>query len=113
MLFGIAEKLPTFARLRMANSRMKHYLDLSVVLARETPFVDLLARIAKATFERRGTTVPTTFAVALNGAFARGASRQELWRAFFKMDELATEPLIATVDRWRAALESALKRAVQ
>lgn len=59
--------------------------------ARETLGIGLLARAANAIFERRGMTVPSTLAVGLNGVFARDASRQALWRAFLKMDELATE----------------------
>lgn len=65
------------------------------------------------TFERRGTPVPTTLPAGLTDAFAYDASRQALRRAFLKKNELATEALVAVVDRLRAGLEPALNRAAQ
>lgn len=55
----VAEKLHAIALLGMTNSRLKDYLDLSVLLERETLDIDLLAQAIKATFERRGMAVPT------------------------------------------------------
>ena len=54
----IAEKLHAIALLGMTNSRLKDYFDLSVLLERETLDTDLLAQAIKATFERRGMSVP-------------------------------------------------------
>jgi hypothetical protein len=97
----------------MTNSRLKDYLDLSVLLEREALDIDLLAQAIKATFERRGMTVPAVLPVGLTDEFAQDASRQSLWQTFLKKNELIPEPLVAIVDRLRTALEPALNRAAQ
>jgi hypothetical protein len=107
----VAEKLHAIALLGMTNSRMKDYLDLSVLMDRETLDTDLLAQAFKATFERRGMAVPAELPVGLTDEFAHDRSRQALWQAFVKKNELAPEPLSAIVDRLRVALGAALNRA--
>lgn len=109
----IAEKLHAIALLGMTNSRVKDYLDLAVLLARETLDIELLAQAIKATFERRGMAVPTILPVGLTDEFAHDASRQALWSAFLKKNELASEPLADIVERLRAALGPALSRAAR
>jgi predicted nucleotidyltransferase component of viral defense system len=107
----VAEKLHAIALLGMTNSRVKDYFDLSVLLERESLDVDLLAQAIKATFERRGMTVPTRLPVGLTDEFAHDASRKALWQAFVKKNELAPEPLAAIVGRLRLALGPVLSRA--
>lgn len=107
----VAEKLHAIALLGMTNTRMKDYLDLSVLLDREILDTDLLARALRATFERRGMTVPAGLPVGLTDEFAHDPSREALWRAFIKKNELALEPLTAVVDRLRTELGSAFRRA--
>ncbi|MFO1227413.1 nucleotidyl transferase AbiEii/AbiGii toxin family protein [Roseateles sp.] len=109
----IAEKLHAIALLGMTNSRMKDYLDLSVLLQRETLAPDLLAQAVKATFERRGMAVPTARPLGLTDEFARDPTRQALWQAFLRKNELGLEPLAAVVARLRTGLESALQRAAR
>lgn len=78
--------------LQKANitSATRHpYLDLSVLLERETLDTDLLAQAVKATFERRGIAVPANLPVGLTDEFAHDHSRQALWQAFIKKNELA------------------------
>jgi predicted nucleotidyltransferase component of viral defense system len=107
----VAEKLHAIALLGMTNSRVKDYFDLSVLLERETFDAALLAQAIKATFERRGMAVPAELPVGLTDEFAHDASRNALWQAFVKKNELAPEPLAAIVDRLRTAFGSALSRA--
>lgn len=107
----VAEKLHAIALLGMTNSRMKDYLDLSVLLDRETLDTDLLAQALKATFERRGMAVPAELPVGLTDEFAHDPSRQALWQAFINKNALALEPLSTIVDRLRVALGTALNRA--
>ena len=109
----VAEKLHAIALLGMTNSRVKDYFDLSVLLERETLDADLLAQAIKATFERRGMAVPAELPVGLTDEFAHDASRQALWQAFVKKNELAPEPLAAIVGRLRLALEPVLSRAAR
>jgi predicted nucleotidyltransferase component of viral defense system len=106
----VAEKLHAIAVLGMTNSRMKDYLDLSLLLERESLDIDLLAQAVRATFERRGMAVPAALPVGMTDEFANDASRQALWQSFLKKSELAPEPLAAVVVRLRAALEPALRR---
>lgn len=107
----VAEKLHAMALLGMTNSRLKDYFDLSVLLERESLDTDLLAQAIKATFERRGMALPDQLPVGLTDEFAHDASRQALWQAFVRKNELAPEPLAAIVGRLRAALGSVLNRA--
>lgn len=107
----IAEKLHAIALLGMTNSRLKDYFDLSVLLERETLDTELLAQAIKATFERLGMVVPDAVPVGLTDEFANDSSRQSLWLAFLKKNELPPEPLPAIVDRLRFALAPALNRA--
>lgn len=106
----IAEKLHAIVLLGMTNSRMKDYYDLSVLLERETLDVDLLAKAIRATFERRGLAIPVGRPVGLSDEFAEDASRQSLWRTFLKKNEFEYNPLSATVERIRKALDAALTR---
>lgn len=107
----IAEKLHAIALLGMTNSRLKDYFDLSVLLERETLDTDLLAQAIKATFERRGMSVPDVVPVGLTDEFAHDSSRQSLWLAFLKKNELPPETLYVIVDRVRSVLAPALNRA--
>ncbi len=109
----VAEKLHAIALLGMTNSRVKDYFELSVLLERETLDAQLLAQAIKATFKRRGMSVPTELPAGLTDEFANDGSRQALWQAFLKKNELDLEPLAAVVDRLRAALEPVLNRAAQ
>ncbi|MFN5510063.1 MAG: nucleotidyl transferase AbiEii/AbiGii toxin family protein [Burkholderiales bacterium] len=104
----IAEKLHAIALLGMTNSRLKDYFDLSVLLERETLDTDLLAQAIKATFERRGMSVPNEVPMGLTHEFAHDSSRQSLWLAFLKKNELPPEPLPAIVERLRVGLTPAL-----
>ena len=109
----VAEKLHAIALLGMTNSRLKDYLDLAVLVERETLDTDLLAQAIKTTFERRGMAVPADLPVGLTDEFAHDLSRQALWQAFIKKNGLSPDSLVAIVDRLRTALEPALNRAAR
>jgi predicted nucleotidyltransferase component of viral defense system len=107
----IAEKLHAIALLGMTNTRLKDYLDLSVLLSREVLDAGTLAAAIAATFVRRGMPVPKQLPIGLSDEFANDATRQALWRAFLKKNELALTPLPDTVSVLRAQLEPALVHA--
>ncbi|MFG6459779.1 nucleotidyl transferase AbiEii/AbiGii toxin family protein [Roseateles sp. BYS96W] len=109
----VAEKLHAIALLGMTNSRVKDYFDLSVLLERETFDMTLLAQAIKATFERRGMAVPAELPVGLTDEFSRDASRQALWQAFVRKNELHAQPLSVVVEQLRSALQPALNRAAR
>jgi len=105
----IAEKLHAIALLGMTNSRLKDYLDLSVLLEREVLDADILAKAIAQTFRRRGMQVPTALPIGLSDEFGNDASRQVLWQAFLKKNQLPGVPLPELVAALRARFESALQ----
>lgn len=104
----IAEKFHAIALLGMTNSRLKDYFDLSVLFEREVLDVSLLAKAIEATFQRRGMAAPGALPVGLTEEFANDATRQALWLAFLKKNELQPEPLPAVVDRLRVGFSGVL-----
>lgn len=104
----ISEKLHAIALLGMTNSRVKDYLDLWVMLDRESLNMNTLAQAISATFTRRGMTVPTDLPMGLSDEFSADPSRQALWTAFVRKNDLAMIPLADVVARIRSALEPAI-----
>nr|WP_315188093.1 nucleotidyl transferase AbiEii/AbiGii toxin family protein [uncultured Albidiferax sp.] len=104
----VAEKLHAIVLLGMTNTRVKDYLDLSVLLEREALDPATLAAAIAATFARRGTVLPTDTPMGLSDEFAHDASRQALWAAFLKKNALQAAPLPSVVAVLRAALMPAL-----
>lgn len=107
----ISEKLHAIALLGMTNSRLKDYLDISVLLEREELNAQTLAKAIAATFGRRGMATPAELPIGLSDAFASDPSRQALWLAFLRKNELANMPLINVVTALRTALQPALTQA--
>jgi len=107
----IAEKLHAIALLGMTNTRLKDYLDLTVLLEREALDPSTLARAIAATFTRRSMAVPTKLPIGLSDEFANDATRQALWRAFLKKNALPVTPLSETVLALRTYLHPAIEQA--
>lgn len=107
----IAEKLHAIALLGMTNSRLKDYLDLWVLLDREALSANTLARAIAATFVRREMPVPAVLPIGLTDEFATDSSRQAMWHAFLKKNEITITPLSDVVTKLRAILEPALVQA--
>lgn len=107
----ISEKLHAIALLGMTNSRLKDYLDIWVLLDRETLDTHTLAKAIAATFVRRGMSVPTVLPIGLTDEFANDATRRALWLAFLKKNELAVVPLPDVVTELRAKLWPVLNQA--
>lgn len=104
----ISEKLHAIALLGMTNSRVKDYLDLWVMLDRESMNMNTLAQAISATFTRRDMAVPTDLPMGLSDEFAADPSRQALWAAFMRKNDLAMIPLADVVTRIRTALAPAM-----
>jgi hypothetical protein len=90
---------------------LKDYLGLWVLLDRETLNANTLARAIAATFIRRGMPVPSVLPVGLTDEFATDSSRQAMWHAFLKKNEITIIPLSDVVAKLRAILEPALVQA--
>lgn len=107
----VAEKLHAIEILGMTNSRLKDYLDLSVLLDREDLNPTTLASAIAATFARRGTVLPKELPIGLSDEFANDLSRRALWSAFLRKNELASLPLLKVVTALRGKLWPALVNA--
>ena len=104
----VAEKLHAITVLGMTNTRLKDYLDLSVLLARENLDPTTLATAIAATFRRRGTEFPADLPIGLSNDFSLDVTRMALWRVFLKKNELTPKALADVVAALRAALGPAL-----
>lgn len=101
----IAEKLEAIVSLGQANSRMKDFHDVWVLLREFTQEDAAIARAIQATFERRGTTIPSDVPLGLTEEFARDPARQKQWAAFLRRSGLDETPsLLAVVDILRERL---------
>jgi predicted nucleotidyltransferase component of viral defense system len=89
----IAEKLHAIAVLGMANSRLKDYLDLVVIVEREQLDQAMLSRAVAATFARRGTPLPSSLPVGLSDEYATDPTRVSLWAALLEKNGIVPRPL--------------------
>jgi predicted nucleotidyltransferase component of viral defense system len=105
----IAEKLHAIALLGMTNSRLKDYFDLFVLLQRETLDEDVLSAAIAATFKRRAMVMTGELPIGLSDEFAGDATRQALWRAFLKKNQITAVPLYDVVVALRVGLQYALR----
>lgn len=101
----VAEKFHALCSLGMANSRMKDYFDLWVLL-REGDLEDAeLVRAIEATFARRRTAMPEGVPAGLSDDFAADAGKLAQWRAFVNKNKLDAVPLDAVVQTLRATFQ--------
>lgn len=88
----LAEKLQAIVILGAVNTRIKDYYDL-LALARLFDFHGAVVRDAiVATFERRGTPLPSDTPVGLSTDFASDAQKVRQWDAFIGREALLLEP---------------------
>src|SRR5436305_207913 len=78
----IAEKLHAMVILGMANSRMKDYYDMWMLMTTFELEGERLSQAIRATFGRRDTLVPAAIPEGLSSAFAEDPGKQRQWQAF-------------------------------
>lgn len=100
----VAEKLEAIITLGMANSRMKDYFDLWVILRDAQLDRAILVQAVSATLNRRATKKPGGVPVGLSDQFSKDAQKITQWNAFVKRNNLAAEPLSVTVQYLRDAV---------
>jgi len=89
----VAEKFQAMVWLGIANSRMKDFYDLWIIM-RKFPFEgEVLGTAIDATFARRQTPLPTEAPLALTQAFANDAAKQTQWKAFLRKNALPVNDL--------------------
>lgn len=89
----IAEKLEAMVSLGMLNSRMKDFFDLCMLSRHSELDGAVLAAAIRATFERRGTRVPTGVPLSLTDQFALDEHKDRQWQAFQRKNKLEATPL--------------------
>ena len=104
----VSEKFHAMALHGMTNSRLKDYFDLHVIFSRESLNPKTLAQAVNATFARRGMDAPMTLPVGLTDEFATDPTRQSMWTAFLRKNDLAAIPLIEVVANLRSEFEKIL-----
>ena len=100
----VAEKLEAIISLGMANSRMKDYFDLWVILREAQLEQGILAQAVEATLNRRGTRRPSGIPIGLSAQFSSDRQKITQWAAFVKRNQLMAVSLEQTVRELRAAL---------
>jgi hypothetical protein len=86
----VAENFQAMVSLGLANSRLKDFYDVWVLIRSYKFEGDALARAINATFERRKTEIPVKRPDGLTTAFAEDAGKKDQWSAFTK--QVAVDP---------------------
>ncbi len=84
----VAEKFHAVCLLGMANTRMKDYFDLWVLLTDGGLDAAELRRAVDATFTRRKLAFPIAVPAGLSEAFSQDTGKQKQWSAFLKKNQL-------------------------
>lgn len=98
----VAEKLEAIVHLGMANSRMKDYFDLRVLIRKGDLSVPVVGEAIAATFSRRGTPLPARAPLGLTPEFATDSTKRAQWRAFLSRTGLLAPSLEDVVEEIRA-----------
>ncbi|MDM7950540.1 nucleotidyl transferase AbiEii/AbiGii toxin family protein [Hydrogenophaga sp.] len=106
----VAEKFHAVCLLGMANTRMKDYFDLWVLLTESALEPTELRRAIDATFARRQLQVPDTTPSGLSDVFARDAVKTAQWTAFLKKNRLAALDLVDVVTLLRDEFQKLQKQ---
>ncbi len=101
----VAEKLDAILSLGIANSRMKDYFDLWVILRDQQLDNELLAKAVSLTLAKRGTIKPQGVPLGLSDQFAADAPKVRQWDAFINRNRLNAGSLEETVRELRRHLE--------
>ena len=100
----IAEKLEAIITLGMANTRMKDYFDLYVILQDTQLDRTVLAQAVSVTLNRRGTAIPKDVPTGLSERFSSDAQKNTQWIAFINRNKLKATSLVLTVEYLRNKL---------
>lgn len=91
---AFAEKFETIVVLGIANSRMKDYFDLLMLVREGALDKKSLGQAIAATFKRRSTPLPAEMPLGLSAEFAQDAQKRAQWAAFLTRNRL-TAPALA------------------
>jgi Nucleotidyl transferase AbiEii toxin, Type IV TA system len=106
-----AEKIEAIVSLGMANSRMKDYFDLRALTREGALDSGQSAEAIIATFNRRGTPLPTGIPLGLSGEFAHDKAEQKQWKAFLNKNQLDDSTLEEAITEIRELIVEAFRLA--
>lgn len=89
----VAEKFQAMVWLGIANTRMKDFYDIWIIMQKFSFDGQLLAQAIEATFARRNTPFPASAPLALSKVFSSDAVKQTQWKAFLRKNALQTDDL--------------------
>jgi hypothetical protein len=95
----------------MGNSRLKDYFDIYVLLENENLNQATLIQAILQTFSCRKTAIPKQLPIGLTDEFANNPSRQAIWHAFLKKNDLKIISLIKVIEILRDHLKNPLMEA--
>lgn len=87
----IAEKTEAIVRFGTVNTRYKDFFDLFILAHEKKVKGEGLVKQIKATFDRRGTPLPTDLPEGLTQGFAAEPERQRQWLAFLRRSSAEQE----------------------
>lgn len=87
---SFAEKLEAMTRFGLANSRMKDFFDMAMLIRNADLDYEILEQAIRATFDRRGTELPTETPPALLESFWNDPHVTMRWRAFVRKNGIAS-----------------------
>lgn len=90
--------------LGLANTRLKDFYDIWVLVRAQKFKDDRLARAIRATFDRRKTQIPTERPDALSETFANDPTKIQQWTAFIQDVAIDPGPLNDVVEMLAAFL---------
>ena len=89
----VAEKFQAMVWLGIANSRMKDFYDIWIIMQKFPLEGQVLSTAIEATFARRQTPLPTEAPLALTQVFANDVAKQTQWKAFLRKNALPMDGL--------------------
>jgi hypothetical protein len=102
----VAEKFEAIVSQGMANSRLKDYFDLWVLLSTQTLDPEMLQMAIAATLARRQTPLPASTPIGLSPVFGDDPQKTKQWNAFLQKNQLQAPPLNLVVELLREKLLS-------
>ncbi len=93
----ISEKVHAMVLFGMANSRLKDYLDLWILLRNEIIDDKILAEAVASTFARREMLIPIELPSGLTEEFAMDSSKQSMWLSFLRKNKLDVTSLVEVI----------------
>ena len=102
----VAEKFHAISLLGMANTRLKDYFDLWVLLGEGTLDPSELRRAIEATFALRNMNLPKELPTGKSDAFVKDAGKDAQWKAFLRKNRLEPVALADVVTRLRDGLRA-------